>query len=337
MKALVCKEPGQFEYIEIDEPVLSPGHAILKITNIGVCGTDLHAFEGKQPYFQYPRILGHELAATIIEPGEAASFERGEAVSFIPYYSCGKCIACRKHKPNCCVQLQVCGVHIDGGMTEYISVPAGNLIHGYDLATEELALIEPLAIGAHGIRRAAIQPGEFALVIGAGPIGIATMQFASLAGAKVIAMDVNENRLAFCRKCGIAEWTINALDTNVEEQLAALTDGDMPTVIIDATGNLAAINKAFGYLAHGGRYVLVGLQKNDISINHPGFHKREATLMSSRNATRQDFELVIDSIRNKRVDPVSLITHRVPFEAAARDFPSWLKQEAGVIKAVIKM
>ena len=246
-------------------------------------------------------------------------------------------IACRSGKPNCCVQIQVAGVHIDGGMTEYLSVPSYSLVHGAGLGYDELALVEPLAIGAHGVRRAGVQAGEFVLVVGAGPIGLGIMEFARIAGATVIALDLNENRLAFCRdKLGVTH-TINASDPDVVEQLRRITNGDMPTAVIDATGSLRAINQAFAYLAHGGRYVLVGLQKGDISFSHPEFHKREATLMSSRNATRADFEQVIANMKQGLVDPTTYITHRVGFGQVGDEFAGWLKPENGVIKAMVTM
>src|SRR4051812_22632827 len=185
MKTLVCTEPGNFEYATGEKPGLKKGNAIIKIRRIGICGTDLHAFEGTQPFFSYPRILGHELAGELVEFDDAPGFKVGEAVSFIPYFNCGICIACRMGKPNCCAKMQVCGVHVNGGMVEYLSVPSASLLHGEGLSFDELALVEPLAIGAHGVRRAAVAPGEWVLIIGAGPIGLGTMEFARIAGARV--------------------------------------------------------------------------------------------------------------------------------------------------------
>ncbi|TFF40993.1 zinc-binding alcohol dehydrogenase family protein [Mucilaginibacter psychrotolerans] len=337
MKTLVCMEPGTLHYGTADIPEPKEGYATLRIRRIGVCGTDLHAFEGTQPFFSYPRILGHELAGELTDTGNAESFEIGEKVTFIPYYNCGHCIACRSQKPNCCVNLQVCGVHTDGGMREYLHVRTDLLVHGDGLSLDELALIEPLAIGAHGVRRADVSPGEYVLVVGAGPIGLGIMEFARIAGGQVIAMDVNPQRLAFCKdKLGV-NHTVNALDADVKEQLMAITGGDMPTVVIDATGNQKAINNAFYYMAHGARYVLVGLQKGELMVSHPEFHKREGTLMSSRNATRADFEHVIASMKKGLVDPNVYITHRVDFDEVVDNFESWLKPENGVIKAMISM
>jgi threonine dehydrogenase-like Zn-dependent dehydrogenase len=261
--------------------------------------------------------------------------ETGEPVTFIPYFQCGACIACRSGKPNCCTQLKVCGVHADGGMVEYLSVPDHSLVPGQGLGFDELALVEPLAIGAHGVRRANIQPGEYVLVIGAGPIGLGTMEFARISGAQVIAMDINERRLAFCREKLKIPFAVNAASPGVIAQLQQITNGDMPTVLIDATGNQKAINNAFQYMAHGGRYVLVGLQKGEITFSHPEFHKQEATLMSSRNATREDFEHVISSMKQGWVSPTTYITHRVPFDCVKEEFESWLDPANGVIKAMV--
>lgn len=335
MKALVCTTPGSFEYQETAVPVPAPGEVLLRIKRIGICGTDLHAFEGTQPFFAYPRILGHELAAEIADANGAEGFAPGDAVTLIPYFNCGNCIACRGGLPNCCTSIKVCGVHIDGGMREYLNVPAYSLIKGEGLSFDELALVEPLAIGAHGVRRAGVEAGEFVLVIGAGPIGLGIAEFARIAGGQVIVMDINENRLQFCKeKLGITH-VVNAAAADVTEQLQQITGNDMPTVVIDATGSLKAINNAFQYMAHGARYVLVGLQKGDISFSHPEFHKREATLMSSRNATREDFNHVMASMKQGLVNPATYITHRVDFEQTAQEFAGWLNPANGVIKAMV--
>jgi 2-desacetyl-2-hydroxyethyl bacteriochlorophyllide A dehydrogenase len=335
MKTLICTEPGKFEYAEVNLPGAKPGFATLRIRCIGVCGTDLHAFEGTQPFFSYPRVLGHELSAELVNNGGNEDFKAGEPVTFIPYFNCGHCIACRSAKPNCCVNISVCGVHADGGMAEYLQVPAHLLVKSEGLSFDELALVEPLAIGAHGVRRADVQPGEFVLVIGAGPIGLGIMEFARIAGGKVIAVDVNENRLKFCNEKLKIEHVINAVNEDVANRLRQITEGDMPTVVIDATGNQKAINNAFYYMAHGARYVLVGLQRGELIVSHPEFHKREGTLMSSRNATRADFEHVIACIKNGFVNPQHYITHRVIFDEVAANFNQWLDPATGVIKAMI--
>lgn len=349
MNALVCIKPGELEYREMDAPLAGPGQAIIKIRRIGICGTDLHAFEGTQPYFNYPRILGHELAGDLVDADGAPGFVPGEPVTIIPYFNCGQCIACRNGKPNCCERIKVCGVHVDGGMVDYLSVPSSSLLHGEGLSYDELALVEPLAIGAHAVRRAGVQEGEFVLVVGAGPIGLGTMELARIAGAQVIAMDVNASRLKFCRESlqllhavqvgsRGSDANAGARETSVQAAAAALkeiTRGDMPAVVIDATGSRQAINDSFQFLAHGARYVLVGLQKGEIGFSHPEFHKREATLMSSRNATREDFSKVMDSMKKRAIVPTTYITHRVEFGQVKQEFGGWLDPANGVIKAMV--
>jgi 2-desacetyl-2-hydroxyethyl bacteriochlorophyllide A dehydrogenase len=334
MKTLIFNSPHHLEYSQATPPPLTKDHALLKIKRVGICGTDLHAFEGTQPFFNYPRILGHELAAELVDIDGRAEFAKGEVVTFIPYFYCGNCIACRAGKTNCCTGIQVCGVHIDGGMAEYISVPSYSLVHGEGLSEDSLALVEPLAIGAHAVRRAGIQPGEFVLVVGAGPIGLGTMEFARIAGGQVIALDINEARLGFCRdKLNVAH--IIHAKTDVVERLKEITHGDMPTAVMDATGSLKAINQEFLFMAHTGRYILVGLQKESIAFSHPEFHKREATLMSSRNATREDFEEVMESMKSGQLNPTMYITHRVTFDQVKENFESWLDPANGVIKAMV--
>ncbi|MBB2145153.1 alcohol dehydrogenase catalytic domain-containing protein [Pedobacter sp. LMG 31464] len=336
-KTLVCRKPGELVYAVETISELATDHTLLKIKRIGICGTDLHAFGGSQPYFTYPRVLGHELAAEVVSSSDPEEFEAGELVTIMPYMNCGKCLACRSGKTNCCSIMQVFGVHRNGGMAEYLQVPTRLVIKGNGLNLDELALVEPLAIGAHGIRRAAVAQGEYVLVIGAGPIGLGAMEFAKISGAKVISMDTNAKRLDFCQqKLGI-EYIINPIYDDVNGLLMDITGGDMPSVVIDATGNLNAINNGFQYMAHGGRYVLIGLQKGNISFSHPEFHKREATLMSSRNATIDDFNQVISAIKNKLIDPIPYITHRSSFNHVATDFQSWLDPENAVIKAMVSL
>lgn len=337
MKSLICIKPGSFEYRDILEPTVVPNQSIIKIRRIGVCGTDLHAFQGTQPFFEYPRTLGHELSGDLVSVNNAPGFREGEAVTFIPYFNCGICIACRNGKSNCCSKLKVFGVHQEGGMVEYLSVPSSLLVHGNELSYDELALVEPLSIGAHGVRRANIKQGENVVIIGVGPIGLASAMFARLKGANVIVLDIDNFRLDHCKRVFGFQHTINVTEADVVNQLRVLTKDDMPTVVIDASGNLQAINEGFKYMAHGGRYILVGLQKNNIVFSHPEFHKREATLMSSRNATRQDFEFVIDQIKNRQINIDGFISTYVEFHEIKKEFSKWLPPNSGIIKAMIKI
>jgi 2-desacetyl-2-hydroxyethyl bacteriochlorophyllide A dehydrogenase len=336
MKYIVCEKPHEFLMKEKEMPVRKEGEVLLKIRKIGVCGTDIHAYGGTQPYFEYPRVLGHELAAEYIE-GEVEGFNKGDKVTFIPYFHCGKCVACTNGLTNCCANIKVFGVHIDGGMAQYITIPEQYLLHGQGLDYDQLALVEPLAIAAHGVRRADVKANDTVLVMGVGPIGIGLINFAKIAGAKVIAMDINAYRLNFCKEELGADEIINPMTEDVVERLKEITNGNMPTVVIDATGNRNVMNSAFNYMSHGGRFVLVGLQKGELAFSHPEFHKRESTLMSSRNATTDDFNYVMECLKSGKIDPSKYITHRASFDSMIGEFDKWIDPKNNVIKAIIEL
>jgi threonine dehydrogenase-like Zn-dependent dehydrogenase len=336
MKSLVCVRPGLLQFREDALPVLKPGHAIVKIRKIGICGTDLHAFEGTQPFFDYPRILGHELAADLVDADGWLDLKPGDPVTIIPYLYCGTCIACRQGKTNCCALLQVLGVHMDGGMTEYLSVPLDAVLPAPGLTMDELAMVEPLAIGCHAVTRARLQGGEWVLVMGAGPIGLSILAFAGMKGAKTIALDTRQDRLHTATTVGKASHVVHAFKERVYDRLLELTSGDMPTAVFDATGNLDSLQAGFEYLAHGGRYIIVGLQKREIRFSHPSFHKREGSVLSSRNAVRADFEEVLDAIRKRKIEPSGWVTNRFAFDSLTEHFPL-LREEGGLIKALVDM
>lgn len=301
-------------------PEPAAGKAILRIRRVGICGTDLHGYEGTQPFFNYPRILGHELSGELVDTGGAPEFKVGDTVTMIPYHSCGHCHACRNGKPNCCETISVCGVHEDGGMRGYFQVPVGSLLPSHGLDLDRLALTEPLAVAAHGVRRGGVKAGETVLVVGAGPIGIGLAWFAKLAGARVLLSERHPGRMAFAQKVVEAEAYFDPAEGDLRNALSRHTLGTMPDVIFDATGNLKAMEASFSLMSHGGRFVLVGLQREAIHFSHPEFHKREATLMSSRNATREDFDHVLHAVSSGRIDPLRMITDRVDFDAVPDAF-----------------
>ncbi len=338
MKGIVCKEVGLFQWREdLPEPIRKPDEALVRIRRIGICGTDLHAYQGNQPFFAYPRVLGHELAGTIEEIGpNDAGLKAGDQVGIIPYLHCGACLACRSGKTNCCTEMKVMGVHVDGGMREKIAVPFTHLIATNELTLDQAAMLEPLAIGAHAVRRSGLKAGDTALIIGAGPIGLGVMAFARYAGARVIAMDINDERLHYCQSWAGAAEVVNARN-EPEAAIAKLTEGDYPQIVFDATGNVQSMTQAFKLVAHGGTLVYVGLVKSDITFHDPDFHKREMTLMGSRNATREDFDLVLEAVSKGFVDIDRYITHRSTLEDMIEPFQQWLKPETGVIKAVVEI
>ncbi len=333
MKYVVCQKPGEFLIKEKEAPIRKEGEALLKINKVGICGTDLHAYAGNQAFFTYPRILGHELASEVLEIGEnEKGIKAGDKVVVMPYISCGKCIACRNGKTNCCTNISVLGVHGDGGMQEHITVPTNILLLANNLSNDEMAIVEPLAIGAHAVRRANVQKGEFVVVVGCGPIGIGIMKLAQIEGAKVIAIDMVEERLTYAKdKIGV-DFVVNAGDNPVEK-IKEITNGELATAVFDASGNKYALEAGPSYMSHGGRFVLVGLSKGELTYTHPAVHAKEMTLMCSRNATTEDFEHVISVLDQFPTE--SFITHNVPFTEMIENFDSWLDPKNGVIKATV--
>jgi 2-desacetyl-2-hydroxyethyl bacteriochlorophyllide A dehydrogenase len=337
MKTILCEQPGQFRIKEMETPTPKAGEALVRLLRVGVCGTDLHAYRGRHPLVTYPRILGHELSGEIVSIHEPSQgLKVGDPVVILPYLECGKCIACRNGKPNCCMSLKVYGVHLDGGMAEYMTVPTNHLIKAEKLSFDEMAMVECLSIGAHAVFRAEVKPGTFAMVIGAGPIGLGAMQFAKAAGAKVIAADTIPERLRFVREHLQVDHLVQVKDGWAKE-VEAITDKEYPLAVLDATGNVQSMNHSFNLVAHGGVLVFVGLVKENISFSDADFHRHELTVMSSRNATRRDLETVIQSIREGKANGKVLITHRATMNQVIGQFESWLQPETGVVKAIIEL
>lgn len=336
MKTIILDKPGYFQLVETEPPAKpQPGDALVRVRRIGVCGTDIHAFKGDQPFFTYPRILGHELGVEVVSlASNVSNVNPGDSCSVEPYLNCGVCIACRRSRPNCCVQLKCLGVHTDGGMRELITVPTSKLHPSRSLTLEQLALVETLGIGAHAVERASLQPEEFALVIGAGPIGLAVTQFAQLAGSRVIVLDMNEDRLRFCQ----AQFKVDHIVVASKETAASLreiTSGDMPTAVFDATGNRQSMIEAFDLVAHSGRLILVGLMQGDVSFHDPDAHRRELTILCSRNATAANFQRIIALMESGQIDTTPWITHRASISSMIKTFPDWIDPRNKVIKAMV--
>jgi 2-desacetyl-2-hydroxyethyl bacteriochlorophyllide A dehydrogenase len=335
MDALVCSTPGRLLLEQRPAPRPDSGHALVRPRRVGMCGTDYHIFEGKHPFLQYPRVMGHELAVEVIEAPAESRLSPGEVCVVNPYLSCGRCIACRAGKPNCCVNISVLGVHQDGGLVGLLSVPAANLIRAPGLSADECATVEFLAVGAHAVRRGAVTGRDRVLVVGAGPIGLGVALFARLSGASVTVFDRDAERAAAAHSiAGVA--TLSA-GSDASEAVVTLTRGDGFDVVFDATGNQAAMERGFEFVAHGGRYVLVGVVKDPITFMDPDFHRKEMALFASRNATSEDFERVITAISDRVVPVGRLITHRTSLTDAVRNIPLWATQKTGLIKALVEI
>jgi 2-desacetyl-2-hydroxyethyl bacteriochlorophyllide A dehydrogenase len=337
MNQVVLEKPGQFALREAPDAPRAPGEALVRVRRIGVCGTDIHAFHGRQPFFDYPRVLGHELGVEVLEaPRGDHGLRPGDLCSVEPYLNCGECIACRSGKPNCCERLRVLGVHIDGGMQDFLSVPVEKLHPGKGLTLDQLALVETLGIGAHGVERAGVREGEFVLVIGAGPIGLSVLPFAMARGARVAVMDISAHRLAFCREhLGVA-MTIHPGEEDAAARLREFGGGDLPTAVIDATGNPQSMQGCFELAAHGGRIVFVGLFPGEVRFDDPNFHRRELTLLASRNALPSTFDDIIRLILSRKIDTSPWITHRFALAEAPARFAE-VTAAPGLVKAMIEV
>jgi 2-desacetyl-2-hydroxyethyl bacteriochlorophyllide A dehydrogenase len=312
-----------------------PGQALVKPRRIGICGTDYHILEGKHPFLQYPRVMGHELAVEVVTAPSGSGFSAGDVCVVNPYLSCGTCHACSRGKPNCCVKISVLGVHQDGGMQQLISIPTANLIQSNGLTADECATVEFLAIGAHAVRRGMVSKDDRVAVVGAGPIGLGATLFASLSGARVAVLDRDRERISAAQAIAGAEPI--ATEDGYQKKVANFTNDNGFDIVFDATGNAKAMQAGFDLVAHGGRYVLVSVVKDNITFADPDFHRKEMTLFGSRNATSEDFERVMAAIRDRKVPIDKIITHRTRLAEAVNMMPQWAQQKSGLIKALIEI
>jgi 2-desacetyl-2-hydroxyethyl bacteriochlorophyllide A dehydrogenase len=340
MKALQLVEPKHWKLIDIQEPPApAAGEAVVRVHEVGICGTDYSGYLGKMPFYSYPRIPGHELGVEVVAVGEGVNnVQPGDRCSVEPYINCQQCYSCRSGHTNCCEHHQTLGVHCDGGMRPMFTLPARKLHISRKLSFEQLALVETLAIGCHAVERGAPKTGEIVLVIGAGPIGLSVVEFAKLSGARTVVMDTNERRLEFVRDSMKVPDTL--LSKDVEENVKALETiggGTLPQVVIDATGSHHSMSAALRYLSFAGRLVYVGVTSEELHFGHALMHRRELTLLASRNALSTDFSRIIQLIEDGKIDTNPWITHRAPLEEVQERFADWLNPANGVLKAVVSV
>lgn len=341
MKALQLEKPLSWRTIQIDEPSApAAGDALMRVLRVGVCGTDLGGYLGKMPFFSYPRIPGHELGVEVLAVGEGVTnVKPGDRCSVEPYLNCRNCYSCRRGFTNCCESNKTLGVMCDGGLTDRIVLPARKLHVANGLTPDQCALVETLAIGCHAIDRGNPKRGETVLVIGAGPIGLSAIEFAKLSGADTVVMDISEARLAFVREqMGVPNTILVRGDESDVNALAEFTNGQLADVVIDATGHNKSMVRAMEFASFAGRVVYVGITQQNLEFPHaPFLHRRELTLMASRNAHTRDFSRIISLIDDGRINTAPWITHHAEFDEVPEVFPSWVKPETGVIKAVVKV
>ena len=340
MRAIQLEKPQQFRMIDVPEPPSpGPGDAIVRIHRVGICGTDYSGYLGKMPFFSYPRIPGHELGVEVVAIGPGVTNVKiGDRAAIEPYINCQTCYSCTRGYTNCCENHKTLGVHIDGGLCPLFTIPARKLHVSAKLTFEQLALVETLGIGLHATNRANPKPDETVLVIGAGPIGLSVIEFAKIAGSRVIVMDLNEQRLRFAReRMGVKE-TISA--TGLDEDVKTFTDltgGKLGNVVVDATGSSKSMSLAYNFVGFGGRLVWVGITQDQLSFAQPPMHRREMTFLASRNAQSPEFTRIVRLIEGGMIDTRPWITHTAPFESMIGEFTNWMKPEAGVVKAMVEM
>lgn len=333
MKAVLCNAPGDLRVVEREAPQATEGEVLLRIRRVGLCGTDYHIFGGNQPFLTYPRVMGHELAGEVLSVPAGSSLRAGQTVTVNPYMACGTCRACRKGKPNCCSNIAVLGVHTDGGMCDMLAIPERAVIDATGLTLDQAAMVEFLAIGAHAVSRTKLMAGDRVLVVGAGPIGVAAGMFARLDGAEVTFIDTRASRLAHVRdRLGFNHAV--AVSDGTRDVLAEWTDGEFFDCVFDATGNIHAMRAGLDHVAHGGSYVLISVVKDDLIFPDPEFHKRETTLLGSRNALSADFARVISAIKSGDIPTDALHTHSLNAEDMPEKLPRLIAEADTVLKAI---
>ncbi|MAE62365.1 MAG: alcohol dehydrogenase [Planctomycetaceae bacterium] len=338
MRTIVLDQPGHFRMTDTPTPdAPGPGQALVRVRHVGICGSDLHAYLGEQPFYTFPRIIGHEVGMEVEQiDANDRGIAPGDRCTLNPYLSCGHCVACRHGKTNCCESLKLIGLQEDGALRERFLVPVDHLHKSETLSCAELALVEMLGIGAHAVQRGRVGSGDTVLVIGVGPIGMTVVQFALLAGARVIVMDRSEPRLDFVEKNFDIAARINP-DQDPIPQLRQLTNNDMPDIVFDATGNIPSMQNAFDYIRHGGTLVLVGIIQGQVTFDDATFHRRETTLLSSRNGTAADLDRVISHLERGDIRSANWITHPVAMDDMIGSFESFLDPTSGVIKAIVEI
>jgi len=322
VRSIVLVEPGLFQELSAPTPALAPGCALVQVKRVGVCGSDFHAFAGSQPVYTYPRVLGHECSGEVMEaPSNPYGIQVGDRCAIEPYVACGKCKPCSLGRTNCCESLRVLGIHVDGGMTGVFSVPLHLLHKSEILSFDQLALVEMLGIGAHAVARSGLAAGEKAVVVGAGPIGLAVVQFALAAGAEVSVLEKSEPRRDFVRQ--------------FTDKVFAGADGLLGDVVFDATGSAAAMSASFSLVAPAGRLIFVGLTRQPVALDDALFHVREMTVLASRNSARQ-FPRIIDMIERGSIDTAPWINHRLQLRDVPATFHELTKKK-DLVKAMIEV
>jgi len=338
VKAFKITAPGQTAVSEVDPPKLGPGEALLRVRRVGLCGTDLNSYRGRNPLVSYPRIPGHEIAATIEQVPDSAPepLRAGMNVTVLPYTNCGRCPSCRVGRPNACRDNQTLGVQRDGALTELIAVRWEKLFPCMELSLEELALVEPLTVGFHAVDRGQVRGGQAVVVLGCGAIGLGAVAGAAFAGARVIAVDIDQAKLAIAAKAGAAE-TVNSTRQDLAQTVSKLTGGDGPDVVIEAIGLAETFRAAVEIVAFAGRVVYIGYAKQPVAYETKLFVQKELDIRGSRNAMAEDFLRVIKMLRGGSFPTAQLVTRTYPLTEAGRALADWDADPPAFTKILIDL
>jgi threonine dehydrogenase-like Zn-dependent dehydrogenase len=338
MRALYIQRPLEAELGEKEQPAMQTGDVLLRVRYVGMCGSDLSTYRGKNPLVTYPRIPGHEIAATIeaVSTGVPERFMPGMAVTLSPYSHCGLCASCRRGRPNACKNNQTLGVQRDGALTELLSVPHDRLIVANDLTLRDLSLVEPLTVGHHAVRRGRVEASDCVMVLGCGAVGLGAIAAAAYRGATVLAVDVDDRKIELARRAG-AHVGINAKTQNLAERAIALTDGFGPDVIIEAIGTPETFRVAVELVAFTGRVVYIGYAKDEVHYDSRLFVQKELDILGSRNALPEDFEGVIDMLSHTSFPLEEMVSRVVSLDQVPKALQDWYAAPAAINKILVAL
>jgi threonine dehydrogenase-like Zn-dependent dehydrogenase len=337
MKAIEITQAGKMKMLNRDMPQAGSGDILLKLSYVGLCGSDLSTYLGKNPLVQFPRIPGHEISAVIEKIGSEvpSTFQPGQQVTVVPYTNCGQCSSCKQKKFNACRYNQTLGVQRDGAMAEYLVVPWQKVLADKELSAVQLALVEPLTVGFHAVDNGRVTDSDTVVIFGCGMIGSGAIVRSHLRGAKVIAVDIDDSKLAIAQKLG-ADYVINSKYQNLHEELEKITGGHGPSVVVEAAGSPVTYRAAIEEVAFAGRVVCIGYAGSEISFPTKLWVQKELEILGSRNANPSDFEAVMKYLKNSGMDENLLVSKIIPPEEVPLAMQDWSENHGKILKILVR-